>query len=65
MFRQAAPVLYTLFAWWFSTGVILYLVGLPRATHKWTMAATTLLLAVALWRMPHRMAKVAGAPRLG
>ena len=48
MLRQAAPVLYTLFAWWFSTGVILYLVGLPRSTHKWTMAGATLLLVAAL-----------------
>jgi len=49
MLRQAAPVLYVLFAWWFSTGVILYLVGLPRRTHKWTMAAFTMLLLGALW----------------
>lgn len=48
MWHQLAPIGYTLFVWWFSTGVILYLVGLPRATHKWTMAATTLLLAGAL-----------------
>ena len=42
------PVLYTLFVWWFSTGVILYLNGLPRWTFRWTMGATTLLLALAL-----------------
>ena len=48
MAQQIAPIAYVLFAWWFSTGVILYLVGLPRATHKWTMAATTLVLAIAL-----------------
>jgi len=48
MLQQFAPVAYVLFAWWFSTGVILYLVGLPRASHKWTMAATTLMLAIAL-----------------
>ena len=48
MVRQVAPVLYTLFIWWFSTGAILYLVGLPQATHKWTMAGATLLLLAAL-----------------
>ena len=42
------PVLYTLFVWWFSTGVILYLDGLPRWTFKWTMLGATLLLALAL-----------------
>ncbi len=44
----AAPVLFTLFAWWFSTGVILYLDGLPRWTFRWTMIASTILLALAL-----------------
>jgi putative photosynthetic complex assembly protein 2 len=42
------PALYTLLVWWFSTGVILYLNGLPRDTHKWTMFGTTVLLGVSL-----------------
>ncbi len=42
------PIAYTLFAWWFSTGVILYLNGLPRRTHPWTMLGATVLLGVAL-----------------
>ena len=46
--RHGWPLLYTVLCWWFSTGVILYLNGLPRATHKWTMAATSVLLGVAL-----------------
>ena len=41
------PIAYTLFAWWFSTGVILYLNGLPRWTHAWTMLFATLLLGLA------------------
>jgi putative photosynthetic complex assembly protein 2 len=48
MSTHALPVLYTLFLWWFSTGLILYLNGLPRRTHKWTMLATTFLLLLAL-----------------
>lgn len=43
------PVLITMFTWWFTTGAILYLDGLDRATYKWTMGAFTLLLAAALW----------------
>lgn len=43
--------LYTIFVWWFSTGVILYLNGLPRATFKWTMLAATLVLAAALYAL--------------
>ena len=53
MLQQVAPIAYVLFAWWFSTGAILYLVGLPRATHKWTMAATTLMLPIALAAIAH------------
>ena len=41
------PIIYTLFVWWFSTGAILYLNGLPRRTHPWTMMAATVLLGVA------------------
>ncbi len=37
------PLLFTLFVWWFSTGVILYLDGLPRKTFKWTMGGATVL----------------------
>ena len=42
------PVLFTLFVWWFSTGAILYLDGLPQRTFKWTMLGTTVLLLLAL-----------------
>jgi putative photosynthetic complex assembly protein 2 len=42
------PIAYTLFVWWFSTGAILYLNGLPRWTHPWTMLFATVLLGVAL-----------------
>lgn len=42
------PIVFALFAWWFSTGVVLYLDGLSRRTFPWTMAAATLVLAGAL-----------------
>lgn len=42
----AAPLGYTLFVWWFSTGVILYLDGLPRRTFKYTMAGFSGLAAL-------------------
>ena len=48
MTPYALPLLYTLFVWWFSTGVILFLNGLPRRTFKWTMLGTTLMLVGAL-----------------
>ena len=46
--QYALPLLFTLFIWWFSTGVILYLDGLPRRTFKWTMLAFTGVLGLAL-----------------
>jgi putative photosynthetic complex assembly protein 2 len=49
----ALPILYTLFAWWFSTGVILYLDGLPRHTFAWTLNGATLVLGAALWGLIH------------
>lgn len=42
------PIAYTVLLWWFSTGVILHLTGLPRRTHPWTMFGATVLLALAL-----------------
>lgn len=49
MSEYGYPVLYALFAWWFSTGLILYLDGLPQRTFRWSMAAATLLLVLALF----------------
>jgi putative photosynthetic complex assembly protein 2 len=46
-------VVYTLFAWWFSTGAILYLDGLPKHTFRHTMGWTTVLLGGALWGLVH------------
>jgi len=39
---------FALFAWWASTGLILALDRLPRATFPWTMAGATLLTGFAL-----------------
>lgn len=44
----ALPVLYALFLWWFSTGAVLYVIGLPRPTFRWSMSAAT---AVGLWAL--------------
>ncbi len=37
------PLLFTVFVWWFSTGVILYLDGLPGRTFKWTFAGASVV----------------------
>ena len=37
----ALAIGFALFIWWFSTGAILYLDGLPRRTFPWSLAAIT------------------------
>ena len=43
------PVLYALFLWWFSTGLVLYLDGLPARTYRWSMLGASALLGAALY----------------
>jgi len=50
----AAPALFALFTWWFATGIILWLDGLPARTHRWTLMGSTLILigsGVALYQL--------------
>lgn len=49
MAEHGLPVLYTLFLWWFSTGVILYLDGFPAASFRWTMLGATALAGAAAY----------------
>ena len=48
MTKYALPTIYALLLWWFGTGVALYIVGLPRSTHRWSMLGATLLFAGSL-----------------
>lgn len=43
-----AAGLFALFIWWFSTGAILYVDGLPHVTHGWSLWGITVLCALAL-----------------
>jgi putative photosynthetic complex assembly protein 2 len=43
------PVAATLLIWWFSTGAILFLNGLPRGTFVWSMAGASLIGAAAVY----------------
>ena len=44
----AAPALFALFSWWFATGIILWLDGLPARTHRWTLLGSTAILLASL-----------------
>ena len=48
MLEIGLGIAYVLFLWWISTGLIVYLDGLPRRTHLSTFIATSLLACIAL-----------------
>ncbi len=43
------PAAFALFAWWFSTGFVLFLNHLPVRTYRWSLAAATLVLAASVY----------------
>ncbi|NWG24372.1 MAG: DUF3623 domain-containing protein [Pseudorhodoplanes sp.] len=47
--RFAIPALYALFLWWFSTGIILLAVRLPRRTNRASMAIAAALAIVSFY----------------
>lgn len=49
MLAYSLPALFAMFIWWISTGVVLYVVGRPPATHTNAMLAISALAAVALF----------------
>lgn len=44
----ALPAIAAVFAWWFSTGIILFLIRQPAATYRYSMLAVTVVLGVSL-----------------
>jgi putative photosynthetic complex assembly protein 2 len=53
MFNLALPVLFAVFIWWFSTGIVLLLDGLPRTTFRWSHLLSSLLALGALLGLAH------------
>ena len=49
MSEVGLPALFAALVWWFMTGAILFLDGLPRATFRWSFAAATVVLMGALF----------------
>ena len=49
MILYGYPTLFALFVWWFSTGAIMYLDGLPRRTFKWSILGASMLALLSLW----------------
>ncbi len=63
MSELALPVLFAVFVWWFSTGLILLLDNLPRTTFRWSLVISTGLSLAALAGLAHTAGQtgVAGA----
>ena len=51
------PALFALCLWWFATGAILYLDGLPQRTFRHSMLGATVLLVAALFSLNHSAAQ--------
>ncbi len=48
MESHVLPFLATVFVWWFTTGAILFLDGLPRRTFRWSVVGATVVLGASL-----------------
>jgi putative photosynthetic complex assembly protein 2 len=46
--QHALALTFALFLWWFSTGAVLYVIGLPKRTHVWSMITVSLFALLAL-----------------
>lgn len=42
------PPVFALFVWWFGTGIVMLLDGLPRGTFRWSLATSTVIAVGAL-----------------
>lgn len=51
--QTAWPILFAVFVWWFSTGLVLLLDGLPRTTFRWSHVLSSLLALGAFVGLSH------------
>jgi len=51
MLETGLTILYAMFLWWFSTGVILYLDRLAPHTYRWSLLGATVLLAASMFAL--------------
>lgn len=63
MLQAALPIGFAIFIWWFSTGIVLLLDGLPRNTFRWSHLLSSLLAIGAFAGLAHTASQstVAGA----
>lgn len=53
MFELVIPAVFSIFVWWFATGLVLLLDGLPRTTFAWSILISSVLAVTALFGLAH------------
>ncbi len=56
LFKLLVPVVFAIFVWWFSTGVVLLLNGMPRTTFRWSVLISSVLALTAMYGLSHTAA---------
>jgi len=60
MLDLLAPLLFAVFIWWFSTGLVLLLDGLPRTTFRWSVLISSGLAIGAFFGLAHTANQASG-----
>ena len=53
MLELTIPVIFAVFIWWFSTGLVLLLDGLPCTTFRWSILISSVLAVIALYGLAY------------
>ena len=53
MFELLIPLGFAIFIWWFSTGIVLLLDGLPRTTFRWSILISSVLAVAAFYGLAY------------
>ena len=58
MFELFIPVAFAIFIWWFSTGLVLLLNGMPRTTFRWSVLISSALAVAAFYGLAYTANKL-------
>ena len=53
MLELLVPVAFSVFAWWFATGLVLLLDGMPSTTFRWSILISSVVAVAAFWGLAH------------
>lgn len=56
MLELTIPLVFAVFIWWFSTGLVLILDGLPSTTFRWSVMISSIVAVTALYGLAHTSA---------